>query len=326
MMAMDNPYEFAQSAATNIFIVRNGERSIDDWRRSGIVAIGWSEALGLDKEPNWGRFKSIIREAYAPHWPTMNEQSLSLQASSAFQFIQSIRVNDLVLVPVPGAFLAAKVLSDSKYDPTAKQADSAWQHTVEWLTSQPIPRSHGGNALQRRLKVRQTCVNVNDLRKDVLEALVRKAPISFNEVVLAQASAPVANALLNSINDVQLEELVVLLAQAAGAKAERPPKNSRLPGDVDVVATYDLRIGTEESTVKVAYQVKQHEAVTGIFGVQQLVDRMGADPEIVRGYFVTTADELAPAAQTLADENDIVVIKKKGLVEWILMSGLGVLQ
>ena len=93
-----------------------------------------------------------------------------------------------------------------------------------------------------------------------------------------------------------------------------------------MVATYDLRIGTEESTIKVAYQVKQHEAVTGVFGVQQLVDRMEADREIVRAYFVTTADDLDPAAQTLADENDIVVIRKKGLVEWILMAGLGVLQ
>jgi hypothetical protein len=169
-------------------------------------------------------------------------------------------------------------------------------------------------------------VNVNDLRTEILEAVVRKAPLSFNDIVLAQASVPVANALLKSINDVQLEELVVSLARAAGAKAERAPKNSRLPGDVDVVATYDLRVGTEESTIKVAYQVKQHEAVTGILGVQQLVDRMAADPEIVRGYFVTTADELESAAQTLADENDIVVIKKKGLVEWILMSGLGVFQ
>lgn len=323
---MEKPYEFAESEDTNIFIVRYGDRSIDEWRRAGFIAVGWSEASGLDKEPDWDRFKAIIRDAYAPHWPTMNEQSLALQASSAFQFIRNIRVGDLVLIPMPGAFLAAKILSDVYYDEAGRDSDSTWKHKVEWRTSQPVARSYCGNSMQRRLKVRQTCVNVNDLRNEILEALNRRQPISFNEDVMAKAFAPVAHALMNSINDAQLEDLVVQLAQAAGAKAERAPKNSRLPGDVDVVATYDLRIGTEESTIKVAYQVKQHEAVTGVFGVQQLVGRMQADREIVRGYFVTTADDLDPAAQTLADENHIVVIKKKGLVEWILMAGLAVLQ
>lgn len=323
---MENSYKFAESDTTNIFIVRNGERSIDAWRSGRFIAVGWSEALGLDKEPDWHRFKTLIRVAYAPLWPTMNEQSLALQASSAFQFIRNIGVGDLVIVPIPGAFLAAKVSSDTHFDEGGKETDSTWKHDVEWLTNQPVPRSYCGNALQRRLKVRQTCVNVNGLRTEILEALRRRQPVSFNDVVMAKAFEPVANALINSINDVQLEELVVQLARAAGATAERAPKNSRLPGDVDVVATYDLRIGTEESTIKVAFQVKQHEATTGIAGVKQLVDRMQADPEIVRGYFVTTADDLDTAAQTLADENDIVVIKKKGLVEWILSSGLGVLQ
>jgi predicted Mrr-cat superfamily restriction endonuclease len=256
----------------------------------------------------------------------MNARSLALQASSAFQFIRNIRIGDLILTPIPGAFLTARVLSEVYFDESGMTTDSAWKHKVEWLTNQPCSRSHCANTLQRRLKVRQTCVNVNDLRSEILDALNRTRPISFNEVVLEGAFEPVAKALMNSINDVQLEELVVQLAQAAGAKAERAPKNSRLPGDVDVIATYDLRIGTEESTIKVAYQIKQHESVTGVTGIEQLVDRMQADTEIVRGYFVTTADELDADAQKLADENDIVVIKKKGLVDWILTSGFGALQ
>jgi predicted Mrr-cat superfamily restriction endonuclease len=324
---MDNTYAFATPDSTNIFIVRNGDRPIDDWIRGGFIAVGWSEALGLDKESDWYRFKDIIRKAYEPHWGgNLTEQSLALQASSAFQFVRNLRTGDLVLVPVPGAFLACKVLSDAYYDESAKATDSSWKHKVQWLTSKPCPRNRGENALQRRLKVRQTCVNVNDLRMVIIAALNRQSPLKFSDVVMADAFKPVANALRRAINDRQLEELVMKLAQAAGAKADRPPKNSRLPGDIDVIATYDLKIGTEESTIKVAYQIKQHEATTDITGIQQLVDRMETDLEIVRGYFVTTADEVDKVAQKLADEKNIIVITKKGLVEWILTSGLGVLQ
>ena len=174
--------------------------------------------------------------------------------------------------------------------------------------------------------MRQTCVNVTDLRTEIIDALNRTHPVSFSEVVLAKAYEPVASALLNAIIDQQLEDLVAQLAQTSGAKAVRAAKNTKAPGDADVVATYELGIGNEESTIKVAYQVKQHDGATGITGVMQLIERMEADSEIVRGCIVTTAEQLDEAAQKLADENDIVVITKKGLVEWILMSGLKLLR
>ena len=322
---MINRYGFAEMEETNIFIVRNGERSREAWRAGGFIAIGWSKARDLDKETDWYAFKEVIRQAYAADWGPVTPQSLALQASSAFQFIRKIVIGDLILVPVPGAFLAAKVLSPAYYDHDATD-DDAWKHRVEWLTTDPCPRGYCANALQRRLKVRQTCVNVTDLRTEIIDALNRTHPVSFSEVVLAKAYEPVASALLNAIIDQQLEDLVAQLAQTSGAKAVRAAKNTKAPGDADEVATYELGIGNEESTIKVAYQVKQHDGATGITGVMQLIERMEADSEIVRGCIVTTAEQLDEAAQKLADENDIVVITKKGLVEWILMSGLKLLR
>ncbi len=322
---MANLYSFAESEGANIFIVRNGERSLEAWRAGGFIAIGWSKARNLDTEVDWYKFKEVIRLAYETDWGPVTPQSLALQASSAFQFIREIAIGDLVLVPVPGAFLAAKVLSPAYYSEEAME-DDAWRHTVEWLTIDPCPRSHCSNALQRRLKVRQTCVNVKDLRPEIIEALNRTQPVSFNDVVLSRAYEPVASALLSAINDQQLEDLVAQLAQTSGAKAVRAAKNSRDPGDVDVLATYELGIGNEESTIKVAYQVKQHDGKTGVTGVMQLIERMEADSEIVRGCIVTTSEQLDDEAKKLADENDIVVITKRGLVEWILMSGLKLLR
>lgn len=162
-------------------------------------------------------------------------------------------------------------------------------------------------------------MDVSALKTDILEALLRKRPVSFNEEVMEKACESVAGALRTVINDVQLEELVMMLAQSSGARVEHAPKNSPLPGDVDVVATYDLRIGSEESTIQVGYQVKQNEGTSEIHGIQQLVDRMSAVPE-------PTAQEISNEAQQLADDNGIIVIRQKPLVEWILTSGLGVLE
>ena len=41
---MINRYGFAEMEETNIFIVRNGERSLEAWRAGGFIAIGIAQA------------------------------------------------------------------------------------------------------------------------------------------------------------------------------------------------------------------------------------------------------------------------------------------
>jgi hypothetical protein len=152
-----------------------------------------------------------------------------------------------------------------------------------------------------------------DLLQDIWEALNRKTPISFAATTLSSASEAVANALLSAITPIQLESLIVKLAQASGAKAHRLPSSDRTKGDADVLAVHDLRIGNEESIVNVAYQVKQHDVESDEFGIQQLIDRLEARPDIDRACFVTTAPRVSDMAQQLADANDIIVLTRDSL-------------
>lgn len=291
-----------------------------------VVGVGWCLAEHLDKEPDWQKFKDIVRSAY-PEYYTNRERSLGNAAGSLWRFIHVMKADDIVVVPTGEGFYVAKVKGDLLYDPAGCTDDFAWRRRVEWLAKRPLPRTFASNALQMRLKARQTCVDATDLLLDIEEALRRDKPINFTETVICSSYESVAKALQISINNYGLEELVRRLATAGGARAEIQPKHTRLPGDIDVVASYNLSIGwNQESVVKVAYQVKQHEGSSDEYGVQQIIDRMQSDPSFVRGCFVTTAPRITDEAGKLADQYDIIVMTQKELVEWVMMVGLRALR
>ena len=137
-----------------------------------------------------------------------------------------------------------------------------------------------------------------------------------------RAIPAVSEALTRAVNGTGLEELIARLSRAGGATAEIQPKNSGKPGDVDVIATYDLGIGTQEATVRVAYRIKQHDAHSDAYGIQQLLDRMEVETDLDRGCFVTTAEGVTEDARALADRNDILIVTTQDLIEWILRTGL----
>jgi hypothetical protein len=287
-----------------------------------VVGIGWAPARGLDKTTDWNTFKAIICDSYKEEY-VGKARALGNAAGSAWRFIHSTADDACVVVPTPGGFLAGTLEGPVYYDESGLPDDFAWRRRVNWKTKEPKPREYAENELQRRLKARQTCVGADDLLTQIKAALERTRPISFGDAVMEGAGAAVTKALKSAITDYGLEHLVKSLAEASGAKAVVMAKNNRAAGDVDVVATYDLRVGNLDSPVKVAYQVKQHEGMSDEFGIQQLIDRMDVLPdEYVHGCFVTTAPEISPEAEELATRKDILVLTNQQLVEWILMVGL----
>lgn len=311
----------AHNEYTQAFVLRLDDR-LDTSLRDNVIGLGWSRANGLDIERDWDKFKRIIRTAY-PELYADNNRSLGNAAGSMWRFFHEMRVGDVVVVPVPGSqFRAAEVTSPPYFVESAVDVDFAWRRSVKWLTASPVPRSHAPNSLQKRMKARQTAVDATDLLAEIGAALRATHPISFRTAVLSGAKGVVAQAIQESVTDAQLEDLVMRLARTGGAHTFKPPKNSGKPGDADVIATYDLRIANQDSTVKVAYQVKQHQGESDESGVQQLLDRMAAEPDIAHGVFVTAADKVSERARTLAEENDIIVLAEAELVEWILSVGL----
>ena len=307
------------------FAFRLGHRLISSLKND-ILGLGWCRAEHLDKEKDWQKFKEIVRSAY-PEEYSAGERALGNAAGSLWRFIYGMKVEDYVIVPSDEGFYVAEVKGDPFYDAAGCDDDFAWRRRVKWLTKVPVPRTFASNALQMRLKARQTCVDATDLVLDIEEALKREKPINFTETVIESSYEPVAKALQTAINNYGLEDIVKRLAMAGGARADIQPKQSRLPGDVDVVASYNLSIGwNQESVVKVAYQAKQHVGKSDEDGVKQIIDRMQSDPSFVRGCFVTTAPSITDEARKLADKHNIIVMTQKDLVEWVMMVGLGALR
>lgn len=263
----------------------------------------------------------MLRDVY-PEIYAGQERALGNAAGSVWRFLKDMRPHDLVLVPVERGFLVGEIKSGAWFDEEGVSRDFAWRRKVEWWQKEPFRRDHADNLLQRRLKARQTCVDATDLLPQIEAATRRKEPVSFSQTILETAAAAVSEALTSAVNDTGLEELIARLSRAGGATAEIQPKNSGKPGDVDVIATYDLGIGTQEATIRVAYQIKQHAAQSDAYGIRQLVDRMEVDADLDRGCFVTTAESVTEDARELADRNNILIVTRQELIEWILRTGL----
>ncbi|TKW61310.1 MAG: hypothetical protein DI628_01375 [Blastochloris viridis] len=308
----------------NAYVLRLGQR-LPKAIQQNVVGIGWAHAPDLLQHPQWDALKTSLRQAY-PAMYEGNERSLGNGAGSVWRFLFEMKTGDLVLVPCDEGFHLAEVVSDAYFEPAGVSDDFAWRRKIVWRKAGAIPRSHASNELQKRLKVRNTCASATDLLNDICKAEAAKGPVSFNSTALSGVHEAVSKALKSSLNDRQLEELVRSLALASGAtSAEVLPKRGPV-GDADVKAVYDLRIGGAhmEAKIQVLYQVKHHQGVSDAYGIQQLIDRMDVmGGEAVKGCFVTTAPAVTAEAQTLAEANDILVVKERELIDWILSVGLG---
>jgi restriction system protein len=307
--------------------MKNDAGRFNEAIQSSHVAVGWSKADDLADKTKWEEFKSALRTTYPDDYAA-NERALGNAAGSLWRFIHDVQPGDYAVVPTPDGFLIAEFEGQAFHEPKGIDTDSGWRRKVKWRTdiARPVPRSHASNELQRRMKARQTCIECTDLMDDIRAAQERGKPLVFTDAILDATRDAVAKCLRSAINDNGLEQVVARLAKASGARnALVQAKNSGLPGDVDVIAFYDLRIGNQESTVKVAYQVKQHDgdSITDEWGIQQLIERMNSDESnVVRGCLVTTARDITEQARNLADENGILVLTEKELVEWVWMVGL----
>lgn len=312
--------DLQSSPSRQAFILRLDHR-LDEALERDVVGIGWARAHTLDAASEWDQFKTVLRNAYTEIYAGQ-ERALGNAAGSIWRFLKDMKECDLVLIPVDRGFFVGEIRSGAWFEERAAERDFAWRRKVEWRGKKALVRDSADNLLQRRLKARQTCVDATDLLPEIDRAVRNTQHASFSQTILATAASAVADALTRAINDAGLEKLIERLSKAGGATAEIQPKNAGKPGDVDVIATYDLGIGTQAATVRVAYQVKQHEKQSDHYGIQQLLNRMYADDSLDRGCFITTAEFVTDEARVLAENNDILVIKRQELIEWILRTGL----
>jgi hypothetical protein len=322
----------------NAFIVRVNPGSKIALKHD-VVGIGWSKLTEMSPSWSWGELKNKIREKYNKY---SSERALGNVAGSIERFCMEgkrgcMSVDDYVLMPVGRGFHLGIVKSEVKRCDEEWSAKShlQWQRDVEWLTkvTGPIPRDVAPKDLQNRLKIRQTCADVSDLLAEIQYAKANRTKEFFSIKAKNAARGAINEIVRTYLGNDQLEELIGKLCEKSGASNVRvlSKKNSKA-GDADVQADYPVIVGNNKFWVRVLYQAKNHEGITGAHGINQLIARLegesGKDSKILayKGCLVTTANDVTDWAKELAsetsDQSEIDIITQDDLADWILDAGL----
>lgn len=309
---------------------------LEDCLKNNYVAVGWCRASEAMESEDWEDFKQTVQY----HYPYASNQALGNAAGSFWRFLFEMQTGDLLVIPIASAFFVAQIESAAFFDSKATyEEDSSWRRKVSWLTNpaEPIKRTYVANDLQRRLRARQTCVQADDFVSEIFSALERKAPLNLASAIREEALSIVTEAVDRVMNNRDLERLVMVLVEAAGFEATIPSRRQTHEGDVDVRATINLPAPAGsfggDTTVSVGYQVKHHDDVTGIKGLEQIADAVESGA-VDYGVLVTSADRFSDEVKTrversLSEETEgedrykrIWLIDRNALAEWVLDVGL----
>jgi hypothetical protein len=245
----------------------------------------------------------------------------------------SMSIDDYVLMPVGKGFHLGIVKSSVKRckDELEEIADLKWQRDVKWLTKKdaPILRNIAENTLQKRLKVRQTCVNVSKFIGVIdhsFQLYSTNSKLSFLNYVQRNPTVDGVIEAFRFLNDQDLEKLIKDLCKFdGGINAEVLAKKNKAPGDADVSCEFHKSHLEQQNTdiTYNLYQAKRHEGTSGHKGIHQIAERIKFESKNnkeknYKGFFVTTAIKTTLKAQEMATENKIEIITRDKLIEWIL--------
>ena len=218
-------------------------------------------------------------------------------------------------------------------DGTPRQIDLGFFRKVEEV-ARDIPRSsYADKALIARLKVRQTNVEIDDIRKNVEEAIdawKKKEPINIADLITNNCADKVLHLINKKLDPDRLEKLIEWYFKRIGASSvERPGKNERgKKGDADIVATFEP-IGTI-----IYVQAKHHEGTTSDWAREQIDSYVknkeklvGEDDDYTRiPWVISTGDDFFDDCREKAKENRVYLIDGKELAARILEAGISDLE
>lgn len=209
-------------------------------------------------------------------------------------------------------------------DPT-QQIDLGFFRRVDAIAKNISREGYADAALTRRMKVRQTNVEVSDLRESIEHAVERfelNRPINVRDQVLEACACEVRKAVVRSLNPDKLEQLIMHYFHQQGANAYIPPKNERgKEGDADVVATF-------ESLKLIVYvQAKHHEGTTDDWAVEQVKEYADSKDGVDDGYtrlawVVSTAEGFSPKCRHAAKANNVRLVDGNELARMLLDAGI----
>ena len=319
----------------------------------GILSVGWSyfgtpEFVSSHRAKGWEDVPEAIEQQFGKR-----KSRFGLR-----RFLQ-MNVGDRVVVPSWGTFHVYDVVSDERL--IAADLDlrdlKTWEgHVVQiekgelcyegnghrsWIdlgffrqvrqVAKDIPRAgYADDALIRRLKVRQTNVEINDIRENVDEAITRwgkKTPINIANLVTESCADRVLELITTKLDPNRLEKLIKWYFERIGASVVIPAKNeSGKEGDADIVATF------EPIRTIIYIQAKHHVGTTDDWAVEQIAS-YAENKELSREddytkipWVISTALEFSPECRDKAKRNQVHLVSGKELATRMLEVGLADLE
>ena len=320
----------------------------------GILSIGWSdfakrEFVSSHQAKGWNDVPQAIDST--PGWQNMRSR-FSLQ-----RFLE-MNAGDRVVVPSWGTFHVYEIVSDERLiaDDLDLSDLKTWDdHVVRREEGQlyedrdghrqrhfdlgffrrvrqvakDIPRSgYADNALISRLKVRQTNVDINDIRENVEQALVgwkKEEPINLASEVVKKCAGEVLNLVIEKLDQDRLEKLIKWYFERIGASsAVIPAKNERdKEGDADIVATF------EPISTIIYVQAKHHVGTTDDWAVEQINSYVKHKEELSgeTGYtripwVISTALDFSTDCKVKAKRHQVRLVNGMELATRILEAGM----
>ena len=320
----------------------------------GILSIGWSdfatrEFVSSQQAKGWEDVPQTIDSE--PGWEHMRSRF-------GLQRFLKMNVGDHVVVPSWGTFHVYEVVSDERLiaDDLDLRDLKTWDgHGVRREEGQlfedrdgqrqrhidlgffrrvrqvakDIPRSgYADNALSSRLKVRQTNVEINDIRENLEQALAAwkiGRPIDLASEVMKKCADEVLNLIKEKLDQAKLEKLIKRYFERIGASsAVIPAKNERdKKGDADIVATF------EPISTIIYVQAKHHVGTTDAWAVEQ-IDSYVKNKEELSGetgytripWVISTALDFSTDCKDKAKRHQVRLVNGKDLATRMLEAGM----
>ena len=192
-----------------------------------------------------------------------------------------------------------------------------------------ISRSdYADSRLNARLKVRQTNVEINDIQKNVHQAVARSKSgkrIDLASEIKKECADRVLSLIKEKLNQDKLEKLIKRYFERIGASsAVIPPKKQEgKKGDADIEATF------EPIRTIIYVQAKYHDGTTDDWAVKQ-IDSYVKNKEELSGetgymripWVISTASAFSQACHDKASQNQIHLVNGTELATRLLEAGI----
>lgn len=305
---------------------------------AGYLSIGFSDFSKDDFLENaFNGNEQHFNNTFQTKWGYLPRNRWTL-----WRFLNEMKRDDIVLVPSWGTFSVYRIIGEkpvvvkSLIDRLPRQDWSG--DAIDWENidlgflwkvepiAKDIPRNlYAGSKLTSRMKVRQTNVRINDLKKEVeksINAYKEQKPIDLKATIIEKSANSWKESIKNELNPDKFEKLVEWYLKRIGADdTQRPAKNhDGKVGDADVIACF------ENIKVCIDVQVKFHGGTTSEWSVDQILDFVNSQNDSDEYHWIpwviTSANSFSEDAELKAKENNVRLICMDEFVRMLMDAGL----